>query len=60
MILVQSDRERRIGGKDKFCVSLPPVPATIGSLKAKEDEQGGLLDASDVHRCRDSRLVDHG
>lgn len=42
MILVQSDRERRIGGKDKFRVSLPPVPATIGSLKNEEDEQGGV------------------
>ena len=60
MILVQSDRERRIGGKNELCVSLPPVPATIGYRKNEEDEQGGLLDASDVHRCRDCRLVDHG
>jgi len=33
MILVQSDRERRIGGKDELRVSLPPVPAEIWSIK---------------------------
>jgi len=33
MILVQSDRERRVGGKDELCVSLSPVPAMIGSPK---------------------------
>jgi hypothetical protein len=43
MILVQSDRERIIGGKDKFCVSLPPVPATIGSLKTKRANKEGYL-----------------
>ena len=33
MILVQSDRERRVGGKDELRVSLPPVPAVVESTK---------------------------
>ena len=60
MILVQGDRERRVGGKDEFRVSLPPVPAVIWSTKNEDSEQRRLLDAGDVHRCRDCRLIDHG
>ena len=40
MILVQSDRERRIGGKDKLRVSLPPVPAVIWSIKEPMSASG--------------------
>ena len=33
MILVQRDRERRVGGEDELGVSLPPIPAVIRSQK---------------------------
>jgi hypothetical protein len=33
MILVQSDRERRVGGEDELRVSLPPVPAVVELTK---------------------------
>lgn len=60
MILVQSDRERIVGGKDELRVSLPPIPVVVGLPKDEEEEQRGLLDTSDVYRCRGRRLVDHG
>lgn len=40
MILVQSDRERRIGGKDELRVSLPPVPAVNWSIKEPKTASG--------------------
>jgi len=39
MILIQGDRERRVGGKDELRVSLPPVPAMIGSPNENEDNE---------------------
>ena len=47
MILVQSDRERRVGGKDELRVSLPPVPVMIGSPKKTKaaSKEGYLMQA---------------
>jgi hypothetical protein len=47
MILVQSDRERRVGGEDELRVSLPPVPVVVLSIKRPEmrAERGYLMQA---------------
>ena len=62
MILVQSDRERVVGRKDEFCVSLPPIPTVVVLPKKEESERKErLLDTSDIHWGGDSCLVDwHG
>ena len=44
MILVQSDRERRVGGEDELRVSLSPIPAVVVSTKkAKTSGREGYL-----------------
>jgi hypothetical protein len=47
MILVQSDRERRVGGKNELRVALPPVPVMIGSPKKTKaaSKEGYLMQA---------------
>ena len=45
MILVQSDRERRVGGKDELRVSLSPVPVVVGSVKIPKTNKAYLMQA---------------
>ena len=66
VILVERDRERRIGGQDELRVALAPIPSVKGQngqilRDLIEIEQIYVLDAGDIYGRRDGSLVDgHG
>ena len=59
MVLVEGDRERRVGWQDQLCVSLSPVPVmSICQVSRNVMTDEYELDASDVYGCRACCLVD--
>lgn len=64
VVLVESDREGRVGGEDKFLVTFPPVPEGDAIRKRRDEIKArriSLLDDCDVDRSGCGSLEDgHG